>query len=86
MATRSAEIQRETRETRIEVSLDLDGGGIASIDTGIAFFDHMLEQIARHGMIDLTITARGDLEVDAHHTVEDTGIVCGQALAAALGD
>lgn len=83
---RLASVSRDTRETRIRVQLNLDGTGESQLATGIAFFDHMLEQVARHGMLDLEITADGDLEVDAHHTVEDVGITLGQALAQALGD
>ena len=83
---RSAEIQRNTLETRIRVKLDLDGSGQSRLATGIGFFDHMLDQIARHGMIDLEIEAKGDLHIDAHHTVEDVGITLGQALATAVGD
>lgn len=83
---RKARFERETRETRVLVELDLDGAGNADISTGIPFFDHMLDQIARHGRIDLKIIAAGDLEVDAHHTVEDVGIVLGSALSEALGD
>lgn len=86
MSARTAEIRRETRETKIDLALDLDGQGEARLDTGLPFFDHMLEQIARHGLIDLRIAAAGDLEVDAHHTVEDVGICLGQALTQALGD
>ena len=86
MAPRTAEINRETRETRINLRLDLDGSGRSKLDTGIAFFDHMLEQIARHGLVDLDISADGDLEVDDHHTVEDVGICLGQALGEAIGD
>lgn len=86
MATRTAEINRETRETRITVKMNLDGTGTSQLDTGIPFFDHMLEQVARHGLIDLDIAADGDLEVDDHHTVEDVGICVGQALAQALSD
>ena len=85
-AMRQAEISRNTLETRIRVVLDLDGTGVARLATGIGFFDHMLDQIARHGLIDLTIEASGDLHIDAHHTVEDVGITLGQALAKALGD
>jgi imidazoleglycerol-phosphate dehydratase len=84
--TRSAARQRMTKETKIEVGLDLDGTGTADVDTGLPFFDHMLSQLARHGAIDLTVRAEGDLDVDAHHTVEDVGIVLGEALAEALGD
>ncbi|MFN3883457.1 MAG: imidazoleglycerol-phosphate dehydratase HisB [Rhodocyclaceae bacterium] len=83
---RSAEISRNTLETQVRVQLDLDGSGRSHLATGIGFFDHMLDQIARHGLIDLTIEARGDLHIDAHHTVEDVGITLGQALAQALGD
>ncbi len=83
---RTGEITRTTKETRIMVRLNLDGGGSADIHTGIGFFDHMLEGFARHGFFDLEVKAEGDLEVDCHHTVEDTGIVLGQAIAAALGD
>ena len=83
---RRATVTRTTRETDISVTLDLDGNGNANISTGLGFFDHMLEQIARHGNIDLEISARGDLHVDEHHTVEDTAIVLGEALAKALGD
>jgi imidazoleglycerol-phosphate dehydratase len=83
---RSAEIQRDTRETQIFVSVDLDGRGEAKLDSGIPFLDHMLDQIARHGALDMTIRARGDLQIDAHHTVEDIGITLGQAVAKAVGD
>lgn len=83
---RSATITRQTKETAITVAVDLDGTGVAKIATGIGFFDHMLEQIARHAVIDLTIEARGDLHIDMHHTVEDVGITLGQALRKALGD
>jgi imidazoleglycerol-phosphate dehydratase len=86
MTQRSAQMVRETRETKIRVGVDLDGTGTCSVATGIGFFDHMLEQIARHGAIDLTIEASGDLHVDAHHTVEDVGITLGRAVAAAAGD
>lgn len=86
MTKRVATISRETKETNIQVQLDLDGSGKSSLSTGLPFFEHMLEQVARHGMIDLNIQAQGDLEIDAHHTVEDTGIVIGQALAKTLGD
>jgi imidazoleglycerol-phosphate dehydratase len=85
-APRNADVSRDTKETQIRVKLDLDGTGVEQIDTGVPFFDHMLQQIARHGLMDLTIDAKGDLEIDAHHTVEDVGIVLGQALAAAVGD
>jgi imidazoleglycerol-phosphate dehydratase len=83
---RQAEISRNTLETRIRVALDLDGSGASKLSTGVGFFDHMLDQIARHGMIDLTIEATGDLHIDGHHTIEDVGITMGQALAKALGD
>jgi imidazoleglycerol-phosphate dehydratase len=83
---RTASVQRDTQETRIRLELDLDGSGRAELDTGLPFFEHMLTQIARHGLIDLTLVAKGDLEVDAHHTVEDVGIVIGQAVARAVGD
>src|SRR5699024_8856371 len=86
MTARRATIARRTRETDINVELDLDGQGVFEGGTGIGFFDHMLEQIARHGLIDLSIRASGDLHIDAHHTVEDVGISIGQALAAAWGD
>jgi imidazoleglycerol-phosphate dehydratase len=86
MPARSAEIVRETKETRIRVVLDLDRPVAARIDTGIGFFDHMLEQVARHGGFDLTIEAKGDLHIDGHHTVEDVGITLGQAVAQAVGD
>ncbi|MBS1208994.1 MAG: imidazoleglycerol-phosphate dehydratase family protein [Proteobacteria bacterium] len=83
---RQAEISRNTLETQIVVRLDLDGAGVAKLDTGVPFLDHMLEQIARHGLIDLEILAKGDLHIDAHHTVEDVGITFGQAFAKAVGD
>jgi imidazoleglycerol-phosphate dehydratase len=83
---RSATITRETRETQITVTLDLDGGGKVAVETGVPFFDHMLDAFGRHGLFDLTIDAKGDLEIDAHHTVEDVGIVLGQAIAQALAD
>jgi imidazoleglycerol-phosphate dehydratase len=86
MSARSATVQRITRETRIEVRLDLDGRGESSLRTGLPFFEHMLHQVARHGLLDLEVEAVGDLEVDAHHTVEDVGIVTGDCLARALGD
>jgi imidazoleglycerol-phosphate dehydratase len=84
--TRSAEITRKTTETDIKLRLDLDGAGHAAIATGVGFFDHMLTAFTRHGLFDLTVDAKGDLHIDAHHTVEDTGIVLGQALRQALGD
>jgi imidazoleglycerol-phosphate dehydratase len=83
---RRAVIKRKTKETDISVAVDLDGNGKASIKTGVGFFDHMLEQIARHSLIDVTIRAKGDLHVDQHHTVEDVGIALGQAIRQALGD
>ena len=83
---RKAEIQRDTKETQIFVSVDLDGNGKSQLASGIPFLDHMLDQIARHGAIDLVVRAKGDLEIDAHHTVEDIGITIGQAFAKALGD
>ena len=83
---RQAEITRNTLETKIRVVLDLDGTGASSLATGVGFFDHMLDQIERHGLVDLTVEAKGDLHIDAHHTVEDVGITVGQALARALGD
>jgi imidazoleglycerol-phosphate dehydratase len=83
---RVAEKTRSTKETDISVRLDLDGSGKVDVSTGLPFFDHMLEQLGRHGGFDLAVSAKGDLEVDAHHTVEDTGIVLGAALAEALGD
>jgi imidazoleglycerol-phosphate dehydratase len=83
---RSAEVQRNTLETRVRVRIDLDGSGKSALTTGVGFFDHMLDQIARHGMIDLEVEATGDLHIDAHHTVEDVGITLGQALAKAIGD
>jgi imidazoleglycerol-phosphate dehydratase len=83
---RSATITRKTKETDISVSVDLDGTGKAEIATGIGFFDHMLEQVARHSLIDVTVAAKGDLHIDQHHTVEDVGIALGQALRQALGE
>ena len=83
---RAATVERKTRETEIFVSLDLDGDGEYDVDTGIGFFDHMLEQLSRHGLIDLKVRADGDLHIDMHHTVEDVGIVMGQALRKALAD
>lgn len=84
--TRRAAIDRATNETKIRVEVDLDGTGRSEIATGIGFFDHMLDQLARHSLVDLTVKAEGDLHIDAHHTVEDTGIAIGQALTKALGD
>lgn len=86
MSDRNASVQRDTRETQISAAINLDGSGKAKLNTGVPFFDHMLDQIARHGLIDLDITAHGDLEIDAHHTLEDTGITLGQAFAKAIGD
>ncbi len=83
---RQAQVTRNTLETQISVKLDLDGSGESKLATGIGFFDHMLDQVARHGMIDLEIEAKGDLHIDAHHTVEDVGITLGQAFAKAIGD
>ncbi|MGH8750494.1 MAG: imidazoleglycerol-phosphate dehydratase HisB [Burkholderiales bacterium] len=83
---RKAQVTRNTLETKIAVKLNLDGGGKSKLDTGIAFLDHMLDQVARHGLLDLEITAKGDLHIDAHHTVEDIGITFGQAFVKALGD
>jgi imidazoleglycerol-phosphate dehydratase len=85
-STRKADVTRNTAETKIRVVLDLDGSGAAKLSTGIGFFDHMLDQIARHGLIDLEIDAQGDLHIDGHHTVEDVGITFGQAVAKAVGD
>jgi len=83
---RTAEITRNTKETQIRVKLGLDGQGVAKLSTGLPFLEHMLDQVARHGMIDLEIEAKGDLHIDAHHTVEDIGITLGQAFAKAVGD
>jgi imidazoleglycerol-phosphate dehydratase len=83
---RNAQVTRNTLETQITVKLDLDGTGSSSLATGVPFFDHMLDQIARHGLFDLEVEAKGDLHIDAHHTVEDVGITFGQALAKAVGD
>jgi imidazoleglycerol-phosphate dehydratase len=83
---RTAQIDRNTKETQISVRVDLDGSGHAELRTGVPFLEHMLDQVARHGMIDIAIEATGDLHIDAHHTVEDIGITLGQAIAAALGD
>ena len=85
-ANRVADVQRNTAETQISVRINLDGSGAAQLSTGIGFFDHMLDQIARHGLIDLDIRAKGDLHIDGHHTVEDVGITLGQAFAQAVGD
>ena len=86
MQHRSATVRRDTKETRIEVVVDLDGAGGADLATAIPFLEHMLDQVARHGLVDLRVRAEGDLEIDAHHTVEDVGIVLGAAVAEALGD
>jgi len=86
MAQRKAEIERNTLETQIRVSVNLDGTGVCDLDTGLPFLEHMLDQVARHGLVDLKILAKGDLHIDAHHTVEDIGIALGQALASAWGD
>ncbi len=86
MADRKATIKRDTLETKIQVSINLDGSGDYNVDTGVPFLDHMLDQVARHGLIDLDIKAKGDLHIDAHHTVEDVGITLGQAFAEAIGD
>ena len=83
---RIGEVERYTSETSIEISINLDGTGVSQIDTGIGFFDHMLDGFARHGLFDLTVKVDGDLQVDDHHTIEDTGIVLGQAIARALSD
>jgi imidazoleglycerol-phosphate dehydratase len=85
-APRKARVERKTAETRIAVEINLDGSGRATLATGVPFLDHMLDQIARHGMMDLDVGAQGDLHIDAHHTVEDIGITLGQALAQAMGD
>ena len=86
MTDRTAAVRRETAETEIEVTLGLDGDGDSTVDTGIGFFDHMLEAVATHGLFDLTVRCDGDLAIDDHHTVEDVGIALGEALAEALGD
>jgi imidazoleglycerol-phosphate dehydratase len=83
---RVAKVERDTLETQISVELNLDGTGVANFATGLPFLEHMLDQIARHGLVDMTIQAKGDLEIDAHHTVEDLGITLGQAVAKAVGD
>lgn len=83
---RKAQVTRNTQETQITVAINLDGQGTAELDSGVPFLDHMLDQIARHGMIDLNVAAKGDLHIDAHHTVEDIGIALGQALNRAVGD
>ena len=86
MMERTSVVSRNTKETEIQISLNLDGSGKADIQTGIGFFDHMLNSFARHGFFDLTVKVKGDLEVDTHHTIEDTGIVLGQAIKQAVGD
>ncbi len=86
MTDRKATVKRDTLETRIEVTVNLDGTGASSFQTGVPFLDHMMDQIARHGMIDINIKAEGDLHIDAHHTVEDIGITLGQAITQAVGD
>lgn len=86
MSQRQAEVSRDTLETQISVSVNLDGTGSSAFETGIAFLDHMLDQVSRHGMLDLEIRAQGDLHIDAHHTVEDVGITLGQAVNRAVGD
>lgn len=86
MAERKATVKRDTLETRIEVSVNLDGSGNGRFDTGVPFLEHMLDQVARHGLIDLDVQAKGDLHIDAHHTVEDVGITLGQAFAQAVSD
>jgi imidazoleglycerol-phosphate dehydratase len=85
-AARSASVSRQTKETTIRVEINLDGTGAAHLDTGLPFLDHMLDQVARHGLIDLSVQAKGDLHIDAHHTVEDIGITLGQAFDQAVGD
>ena len=86
MKPRKATVQRQTKETKIAASVDLDGTGVYQVETGIGFLDHMLEQLARHSLIDITLRSEGDLHIDFHHTTEDCGIVLGQAIAKALGD
>lgn len=86
MSKRTASIRRDTLETQIEVSIDLDGSGRTKLETGLPFLEHMLDQVARHGLVDITVKAKGDLQIDAHHTVEDIGISLGQAFTKALGD
>lgn len=86
MSARTANIQRDTLETQIEAALNLDGSGRATLETGLPFLEHMLDQVARHGLMDITVRAKGDLKIDAHHTVEDIGISLGQAFAKAVGD
>ena len=86
MTERTARVARDTKETQITVAVNLDGSGRADLKTGLPFLEHMLDQVARHGLIDISVDARGDLEIDAHHTVEDIGITLGQAVLAAIGD
>ncbi len=86
MTDRRTEVERNTLETQIKLRIDLDGSGNSSFDTGVPFLDHMMDQIARHGMIDMEVAAKGDLQIDAHHTVEDIGITLGQAVSKVLGD
>lgn len=86
MSARTADVNRDTLETRIKVSVNIDGTGKSSFTTGVPFLDHMLDQVARHGMVDLAVEAKGDLHIDAHHTVEDIGITLGQAFSQAVGD
>ena len=86
MSARTASVSRSTKETEISVSVDLDGKGRSTISTGVGFFDHMLDQLSRHSLIDMTVKAKGDLHIDDHHTVEDTGIAIGQAISKALGE
>lgn len=86
MAERKATVKRDTLETKIEISVDLDGSGNGRFDTGVPFLEHMLDQVARHGLVDMDVKAKGDLHIDAHHTVEDIGITLGQAFARAIGD
>jgi imidazoleglycerol-phosphate dehydratase len=84
--SRSARVERVTKETKILIELELDGSGVTRVQTGVPFFDHMLSQLGKHGLLDLTVQAQGDIEIDAHHTVEDTALALGQALREALGD
>jgi len=86
MTERRASVQRDTLETQIQINVNLDGAGVCNLNTGVPFLEHMLEQVARHGLIDIEIEAKGDLHIDAHHTVEDIGITLGQAIAKAVGD
>lgn len=86
IAMRNAEVSRNTLETKIAVAINLDGTGVSRLNSGVGFFDHMLDQIARHGMMDINVECQGDLHIDAHHTVEDVGIALGQAFSNALGD